>query len=550
MPEARDQTIVVVEDEEEVRALVDRILSQAGYRVFSTTDPARTVSLVREHKPDLLLTDIAMPAMDGYAVLRALQDDPQTARCPVVFLSGHRDFSERVRAFRVGVVDYLTKPFTREVLLKKIERVLDARQRRPEPPAGADSAGEAREPASTDREPGADESAYTQDPFTLGGATDRLPSFEEFPPLVRDVLVVDDNSVFRRFVRDLLASRGFTVREATNGEEGLQVALEHRPWLILTDVRMPAGDGFEFCRRVRTHSLIRQTPLLFLSGWDDYKQRYQALKLGADDFLSKESSIRELLVRIQLLMKRYADLGGAQLVGGHAGRDPGHRRPGSAAGLPPVASHGRALGPGRALARECPLPGRRDRGRRLWRRPGRERGVRVPGLGRAAPSTSRPWTRAPARRWARGSTACCSRGAAASTRHAARGPGPKAAASASLESGRERLGRLGPPQQAQPLHLLVQRGRKNAELRGRAPLVPRRGLQGRLDELALVRFDQVLETHFGHTASLLAGPPSPAPPRGGGQVPGAPGRVLFRLIRRSLGRKGFLNMDENWMRLR
>src|SRR5262245_45582948 len=75
-----------------------------------------------------------MPAMDGYAVLRALQADPETARCPVVFLSGHRDFSERVRAFRVGVVDYLTKPFTRDVLLKKIERVLEARGRRPEPP--------------------------------------------------------------------------------------------------------------------------------------------------------------------------------------------------------------------------------------------------------------------------------------------------------------------------------------------------------------------------------------------------------------------------------
>jgi hypothetical protein len=71
---------------------------------------------------------------------------------------------------------------------------------------------------------------------------------------------------------------------------------------------MPDGDGFEFCRMVRSHSLIRQTPLLFLSGWDDYRQRYHGLGLGADDFLSKESSMRELLVRIQLLMKRYADL--------------------------------------------------------------------------------------------------------------------------------------------------------------------------------------------------------------------------------------------------
>ncbi|HET8644815.1 MAG TPA: response regulator, partial [Vicinamibacteria bacterium] len=151
--------------------------------------------------------------------------------------------------------------------------------------------------------------ADPQDPFSLSGGHERLPSFDEFPPLVRDVLVVDDNPVFRRFLRDLLAGCGFTVREASNGEEGLQVALEHRPWLILTDVRMPAGDGFEFCRHVRSHSLIRQTPLLFLSGMDDYKQRYHGLRLGADDFLSKESSVRELLVRIQLLMKRYADLG-------------------------------------------------------------------------------------------------------------------------------------------------------------------------------------------------------------------------------------------------
>jgi DNA-binding response OmpR family regulator len=290
--EGRAQTIVVVEDEEEVRALVDRILTEGGYRVVSTTDPLRTVELVREVHPDLLITDIAMPGMDGYAVLAALQADPETARCPVVFLSGHRDFSERIRAFRVGVVDYLTKPFTREVLLKKIERVLDARQRRAEPEPDAEAA-----------------EVVAQDPTTLAGTVDRLPSFDEFPPLVRDVLVVDDNAIFRRFVRDLLSSRGFTVREASDGEEGLRVALEHRPWLILTDVRMPAGDGFEFCRRVRTHSLIRQTPLLFLSGWDDYKQRYQGLRLGADDFLSKDSSVRELLVRIQLLMKRYADLG-------------------------------------------------------------------------------------------------------------------------------------------------------------------------------------------------------------------------------------------------
>lgn len=95
------------------------------------------------------------------------------------------------------------------------------------------------------------------------------------------------------------------------------MALEHRPWLILTDVRMPGeDDGFEFCRKVRSHSLIRQTPLLFLSGWDDYKARYQGLELGADDFVSKQTPARELLIRIQVILKRYVDMGSR----GRAGR--------------------------------------------------------------------------------------------------------------------------------------------------------------------------------------------------------------------------------------
>jgi len=116
-------------------------------------------------------------------------------------------------------------------------------------------------------------------------------------------------NLFRAFLKDVLVRRGFTVHEARDGEEALRVALERRPWLIVTDVNMPRVDGVEFCRRVRSHSLIRHTPLIFLSGWDDYKDRYRGLEAGADEFLSKDTSIRELLIRIQILLKRYSDLG-------------------------------------------------------------------------------------------------------------------------------------------------------------------------------------------------------------------------------------------------
>jgi CheY-like chemotaxis protein len=120
---------------------------------------------------------------------------------------------------------------------------------------------------------------------------------------------MDVDAGYRGYVRDLMESQGFTVFEASHPDEALRLALEKRPWLILTDVNMPNAEGFEFCRSVRGHSLISHTPLIFLSSWDGYRERYHALKLGADDYVSKSATSRELLVRIQLILKRYSDLG-------------------------------------------------------------------------------------------------------------------------------------------------------------------------------------------------------------------------------------------------
>jgi len=147
------------------------------------------------------------------------------------------------------------------------------------------------------------------DPAALPPSTSPLPTFDEIPEVLRQVLIVDDNAVFRAYLRGLLAGQGFTVHEAADAAAGLALALAKRPWLILTDVRMPGEDGFELCRKVRSHSLVQHTPLLFLSSWDDYKSRYQGLSLGADDFVSKETPVRELLIRIQLVLKRYMELG-------------------------------------------------------------------------------------------------------------------------------------------------------------------------------------------------------------------------------------------------
>lgn len=352
MTEAR-RKILVIEDEEPIRGLVETILRGAGYAVVSTGDPTQAAELARRELPDLILCDIAMPVLDGYGVLKALQADPAAPRFAVVFLTAHREFSERVRAFRFGVVDYVTKPFTREILIRKVEKVLTGLRDRsgiraergeesvqalledvkrearsgvltvshaggrghaiieggrvvettiPPDPGGATRA-EFRE-LDLDRE-----QIVSLDPPRLPGDPAAVPGYAVLPEVFRSVLVVDDNDLFRQYLKDVLSQRGFTVHDAGDGEAALRIALEVRPWLILTDVSMPGIDGIELVRRVRRHSLIRHTPLIFLSGWDDYKDRYRGLEAGADEYLSKDTPIRELLIRIQIVLQRYVDLG-------------------------------------------------------------------------------------------------------------------------------------------------------------------------------------------------------------------------------------------------
>jgi len=117
-------TIVVVDDETGVCSLVESILAEAGYTPVVTSDPRTALELVRRENPALVLVDISMPYMDGYAVMEALRGDPATRSCPVIFITGHLAFTERLQAFRRGARDYVAKPFTPEKLLAKIARIL------------------------------------------------------------------------------------------------------------------------------------------------------------------------------------------------------------------------------------------------------------------------------------------------------------------------------------------------------------------------------------------------------------------------------------------
>jgi signal transduction histidine kinase/DNA-binding response OmpR family regulator len=115
------------------------------------------------------------------------------------------------------------------------------------------------------------------------------------------VLVVDDNSDIRQFIREQLEET-YTIFEAKDGLSGIKTAKESIPNLIITDVRMPGMDGFELSKKLKEDTLTSHIPIIILTAKSDHSDKLTGLKTGADDYLVKPFSTQELAVRVKNLI--------------------------------------------------------------------------------------------------------------------------------------------------------------------------------------------------------------------------------------------------------
>lgn len=116
--------ILLVEDNIEILENTCEMLSLSGLTVFMASGAREGLAIVSDEKPDVIITDVIMPDMDGWQMVERLRDDPDTAHIPVIFLTGHTDSAYRERARSLGVVDYLVKPFTNRQLMQMLERYI------------------------------------------------------------------------------------------------------------------------------------------------------------------------------------------------------------------------------------------------------------------------------------------------------------------------------------------------------------------------------------------------------------------------------------------
>ena len=113
------------------------------------------------------------------------------------------------------------------------------------------------------------------------------------------VLIVDDERLNVAIVADSLASSGYEVLTAFNGEEGLRAAHDSSPDVILLDVVMPGINGFTVCRKLKEADATRHIPVVMLTALTDRESRHEGLEAGAIDFLNKPVDMIELTIRLR-----------------------------------------------------------------------------------------------------------------------------------------------------------------------------------------------------------------------------------------------------------
>jgi len=252
----RGRKLVLLADDS---ALIHRhtvpILEEAGYDVVSAFDGAEALDVIDERKPDLVITDVEMPKLDGYAVCKALKE-----RCaagalqptPVIICSALGEAADLERGFDAGADDYLVKPASPDELTSRIRSLL---------------------------------STFGLDP----GQRERI-------------LVADDSPAIRHLIADALGRQGFAVTVADDGQAALELAREQKFDMVVTDYDMPRMTGFELVHALKRDPKLRDIPTLMLTARDTRRDQAQMRAVGLTSYLVKPFSVDKCVAIVERVL--------------------------------------------------------------------------------------------------------------------------------------------------------------------------------------------------------------------------------------------------------
>jgi two-component system, NtrC family, sensor kinase len=247
--------ILIVDDSLTVRMDLGEAFESAGFvhLLCSTVAEARSALSTRSFA--LIILDVQLPDGDGIDLLREIRNIPATAEILIMLLSSEAEVGDRTRGLKTGADEYIGKPYERSYVIARALELLRKRE-----PANA-----AARPAS--------------------------------------VLIIDDSPTFRQELKCVFEASRYAVHTAATGEDGLRLAVDLRPAVIVVDGELPGIDGPTVIRRIRADAALRSTPCILLTASGERSDEVNALDAGADAYVRKEEDTQIILARVTAVLR-------------------------------------------------------------------------------------------------------------------------------------------------------------------------------------------------------------------------------------------------------
>ncbi len=300
--------ILSVDDSKAVRKLLARMFRPFDCELCEAANGEEGLAVAAREMPDLIILDYNMPVMDGVSMLRRMRENTDLRRTPVIMLTAELSAENIAIVARLGVRDYVTKPFSEELLLAKAARAVPLVARptqdgKPDPQS--ETASDAQGPVSSEKSQSATELAK-KTPEPSASALQRA-----------SVLVVDDSSTMRMSLIRALNELGFdNIKEAKNGRQALELVLKEFFDLMLLDMEMPEMNGMEVLLALKNNPQLGGLPVIVISAADQIENAVKCIGAGAEDYLPKPFNPTLLRARAtsSIEKKRLRDLDRVRLA--------------------------------------------------------------------------------------------------------------------------------------------------------------------------------------------------------------------------------------------
>ncbi|MBB5190748.1 DNA-binding response OmpR family regulator [Silvimonas terrae] len=260
-------SVLVIDDSSTFREALCGGLRSHGYTVYSASSGEEGLRSAAVNRPSLVIVDGVLPGIDGATVIRKLRLDTALRQTPCIMLTGSGEPGAELTALNSGADAFARKEEDLEMILARVQAVMRMAMTPPEEVENSSLLGPKR------------------------------------------ILVVDDSATYLDTLAEALRGDGYDVIMAWSGEEALDMIAVQTVDCILLDRLMPGLGGTETCRRIKSSPILRDIPLIMLTGTEDREAMIEGLATGADDYVLKSNELEVLKARVsaQLRRKQFED---------------------------------------------------------------------------------------------------------------------------------------------------------------------------------------------------------------------------------------------------